>query len=274
MIRAGWRAARRRARGRGGRVGPADAGRATRFVIAVGVGLLLLPLGDARAKPGDEKAGTARERRPTTWQSAPKVPESWHATAFVRGDVGLRVIDYWSKGSNMRARTLIAGRPVTTLVRGDRYVVFDGLTRRGIEIRRSPRALEEDAGRVRPFAFEHEELLRDGAEKIEEVSLGRVRGEIWQVTDARGRRKVWVTAEAPRVPVRVETFDRATSVSVDLDYSNWIFDLEMSSAFFSPPSDVALQAFGYDEYLKKVLEGPVSPLPILYPDLLHGSPPD
>ena len=88
-------------------------------------------------------------------------PKTWHATAYVRGRIGLRVIDYWSQGPDMRARTLIAGHPITTLVRGDRYVVVDELTGRGVDIRRSKQALAADRRRTRPFAFELDELIAD-----------------------------------------------------------------------------------------------------------------
>lgn len=205
---------------------------------------------------------------------APEVrqPMTWHATAFVRGRMGIRVIDYWSKGSEMRARTLIGGHPITTIVRGDRYVVLDELTGRGLDIRRSPKAMQDDATRVRPFAFELDEVLREGGEKIEDVKVGAMDGEIWRVSDSAGRRKIWVTTADPRVPLRVETFSRASAETIHLDYSGWVFDLELSAAFFAAPAHAALTTFEYDAYVTKSIEGPVSPVPILYPDLLHGDP--
>lgn len=201
------------------------------------------------------------------------VPETWHVMAFVRGSMGIRVIDYWSKGPDMVARTLIGGHPITTIVRDGRYVVFDGLTGKGLDIARSPSALSEDAGRVRPFAFELDELIRDGGEKIEDVRVGAMRGEIWQVRDANGRRKVWTSVDVPRVPLRQETFDRSSGQTIDLDYQGWTFDLAMDEPLFRVPPGFLFERFEYDDYLAKSGQGSVGKVPILYPDLLHGSPP-
>ncbi len=62
------------------------------------VGLLLPMLGQAAAEETDDAE-----------DPKPKPPETWHATAYIRGRMGIRVIDYWSKGANMRARTLKVG---------------------------------------------------------------------------------------------------------------------------------------------------------------------
>jgi hypothetical protein len=199
-------------------------------------------------------------------------PKTWHATAYVRGRIGLRVIDYWSQGPDMRARTLIAGHPITTLVRGDRYVVVDELTGRGVDIRRSKQALAADRRRTRPFAFELDELIADGGEKIENVKIGSIDAEIWRVTDGAGRRKIWLKADDPRVPLRVETFNRAAADTLDLDYTNWIFDLELPPQFFATPQGIAIERFEYEVFLERAGNGTAPNLPVLYPDLLHGSP--
>lgn len=202
-------------------------------------------------------------------------PETWHATAIVQGEVtGLRVIDYWSKGPNMVARTLIAGRPVTTLVAGGRYYVWNGLTGEGLDIARSPAAMAEDAGRDRPFGFELSEIRDAGGEKVEELRSNGRNIEIWQVRDGRGSRKLWVVADPPRVPVRQTTFFRASAETIELNYQNWIFDLELPDRFFAPPGGLALERFDYDGYVARAKEGPGGGLPILYPDLLHGTPPN
>ncbi len=122
-----------------------------------------------------------------------KPPGSWHTTAFVRGPMGIRVIDYWARGDDMVARTLIKGRPVTTIVYGGRYIVFDGLDGVGLDVGRSKSSMQADRDRDRPFGFELEDLKSEGGEKIDDVSIGSMRGEIWQVRDARGRRKLWVS---------------------------------------------------------------------------------
>lgn len=201
------------------------------------------------------------------------MPRTWHATAIVRGDIGLRVVDYWSRGPDMRARTVMKGHPITTIVVDGRYIVYDELTGKGLDIGRSPRAIAEDADRVRPFGFELDEVKLEGGERVEELVFGSRRGEIWQVTDARGRRKVWVTVGTPQVPLRVETFDRKTAAKIDLDYQNWVFDLELSDRFFSPPAGTTLESFEYDDFMQRALDGRIGAVPILYPDLLHGQPP-
>jgi len=205
---------------------------------------------------------------------APQVPKTWQATAFIRGDgIGIRIIDYWSRGSDMVARTLINGRPITTIVSRGRYIVYDGIAGEGLNIGRSSRALAEDKGRIRPFAFEYEEMKAAGGEKIEDIRLGDRRGEIWQKSDAGGRQKLWVSVGTPQIPVRLETFDRKSMATVELDYQNWIFDLEMPDRFFEAPGGIQLETLEYDVYMKKSLEGPVSRVPVLYPDLLHGERP-
>ena len=200
-------------------------------------------------------------------------PKTWHATAYVRGRIGLRVIDYWSRGAEMRARTLIAGHPITTLVRGERYVVVDELTGRGVDIRRSKEALAADQRRIRPFAFELDDLIADGGEKVEDVRIGSIDAEIWRVTDGAGRRKIWLKANDPRVPLRVETFNRAAADTLELDYTNWIFDLALPPEFFAIPQGIVIERFEYDDFLRRAGEGTTPNLPVLYPDLLHGGPP-
>ena len=215
----------------------------------------------------------AEEANPPDSVEEKKAPETWHATAFVRGRMGIRVIDYWSRGSKMRARTLIGGHPITTIVRGDRYIVLDSITGEGLDIGRSKIAIEDDKKRLRPFAFELEDLIREGGEKIEDVKIGSMDGEIWRITDANGRRKLWVTTGIPRVPLRVETFSRGAAETVALDYSGWVFDLDLSENFFATPSHFKMSTFEYDDYVAKSIEGRRSAIPILYPDLLHGHPP-
>jgi len=200
-------------------------------------------------------------------------PPPYHTNAHVRGDMGTRVIDYWSRGPDMLARTLVGGHPIVTIVTGGRYIVYDGLTGKGLDIARSERALAADVGRERPFAFELAEVQAEGAEKIDELLFGSRKGEVWQITDERGRRKVWVTVGVPQVPLRVETFDRSTAATVDMDYQNWIFDLEFSDAFFAPPPRIELQRFEFEAFLDAAAQGPVAAVPILYPDLLIGPPP-
>jgi len=206
-------------------------------------------------------------------EAAESLPGSWHCTAYVRGSIGIRVIDYWSRGPDMLARTLIKGHPITTIVAGGRYVVYDGLTGEGVDIARAPAAIAADAGRLRPFAFELEEIKAQGGEKVEDVTIGAMRGEVWQVRDGQGRRKLWVASGPPGVPIRLETFDRASGETIELDYQSWIFDLPLPDDFFRPPQGIRLERFELDGWLKRGSGDAVPAVPILYPDLLFGAPP-
>ncbi len=177
-------------------------------------------------------------------------PTTWHATAYVRSSMGMRVIDYWSRGPDMVARTVIRGHPITTIVSNGRYVAFDGITGQGIDIARARDAMALDAKRTRPFAFELDEIRADGGEKIEDVVLGSMRGEIWQLRDDRGRRKLWISSRPPVVPLRMETFDRAAGETVELDYQGWIFDIELPERFFSAPGGLAHATLRSDDLVE------------------------
>jgi len=216
----------------------------------------------------------AEEVAPTEGAETPAsaARETWHASAFVSGAMGLRVIDSWSKGFWMRAQTLIGGHPITTLVRGDRYVAYDALLGEGVSIRRAPQALAEDATRGRPFGQELEELIAEGGEKVEDLRFAGVDATLWRVTDSGRRREVWVRRRSPVLPLRVETFDRASAQTVAIDYANWADGIEIPDAFFDPPAGLELLELDYDAYLEASAKGPVGSVPILYPDLLHGGP--
>jgi hypothetical protein len=231
---------------------------------------------NAASPPAPEQSGP--DARPPAAPPAGATPSdgpptSWHATAFVSGIGTYRIIHYWSQGASMRAETLISGHPVTTLVHGDRYVVIDRLLGRALEIVRSPKAIAEDAGRPRPFAFEQAEIRAAGGEKVEDTKIAGVDVEVWRVTDDLGRRTVWVAKGAQGVPLRVETFVRGSSQTVKIDYSAWGFNLEIPTAFFALPPGLEVVRMTYDEYARKSAAGPVGPAPILYPDLLHGERP-
>lgn len=195
---------------------------------------------------------------------------SWYVSAVVSGRSGYRVTHYWSKGSNLRAETLIGIRPVTTIVRGDRYWVFDELLKQGIEIKRSPLAVAEDGKQTRPFGNDLENLIRSNGEKVETGVLSGIPAEIWRVTNSVGRRTVWVTPGEPKVPLRVENFDRETGESATLNYSNWTSGFDLPDSAFEPPADLRLEKFEYEQYVEKSLEGLVGPAPVLHPSLLHG----
>ncbi len=195
---------------------------------------------------------------------------NWYVSAILSGRDGYRVTHYWSRGSTVRAQTLVGIHPVITIVRGDRYWAYDELGKEGIEIKRSPLALAEAAKGMRPFANDLKDLIRANGEKVETGLLSGVPAETWRVTNEAGRRTVWVTVGEPRVPLRVENFNRETGDSATLNYSNWASGFDLPASAFEPPADVRFEKYEYDEYLEKSLKGFVGPVPIFHPKLLHG----
>jgi hypothetical protein len=228
--------------------------------------LLLLPVPGSAAAPDTEAPKAAPPAR------AVPERETWHALTFVSGEMGLRLIYYWSKGDWMRAETLIGGHPIVTIVRDHDYVSFDRLTGKGARIRRSPNATREDADRTRPFGNDHAELVAQGAVKVEESKRAGQDVEIWRITDSSGRRKLWLTRGEPQLPMRIENFVRANGETITTDYSDWVRGIEMPDSFFDAPSNVQLEEFEYRAYVEA--SGTRAIAPVLYPDLLHGvSPP-
>lgn len=228
-------------------------------LLGVGIGGSLALAADKSKKPASPS------------RKASSSPRNWHASTIVSTPVGVRIINYWSEGEKMRAETLISGHPIHTIVRGDRYLTLDPLRQVGVDIGRSAHARKEDAGRERPFGNDLDEVVLDGGEKIEDTKMSGLDAEVWRVTDTRGRRTVWVTRDMPRVPLRVQTFDRGSGQTIDLTYSNWAFDLDVAAGFFASPTGYQMESFSYEEYVEKGLEGPVGSVPVLYPDLLHGT---
>lgn len=200
-------------------------------------------------------------------------PKRLYASAFVSGRSGYRIIHYWSDGPKMRAETLIGGHPITTIVRGDQYLVFDRLTNKGLAITRAKQAQSSKSKGARLFGNDWVAIRDAGGELVEETKLSGTDVEVWQLTDTVGSRKVWVTRDGARLPLRVETFDRKSSDTVTLDYSNWTLDLDMPKAFFEAAPEVDFERFGYEEFVKKAQAERVGTVPVLYPDLLHGARP-
>jgi hypothetical protein len=233
-------------------------------LLCVTIALLsacLLPHGStSTARAEDAKGATA---------AAPAGPNTWHATTFVRGGMGLRVIRYWSKGDWMRAETLIGGHPIVTIVRDGEYIGYDELAGQGVRVRRAPEAIAADAKRERPFGNDLGEVQSQGAQKVEDVSLGGGEVEVWSRTDEAGRRKLWITKNEPRLPIRLETFVRAGAETITTEYSDWARGLAIPDAFFDVPANVKIENYDYAAFIEASSKGPIAP--ILYPDMLHGT---
>ncbi len=237
-----------------------------RFRFSAGCLVLLIAFLSINAT--DVKAKQAEDGKTAT--ASKEGPETWYATAYVNGAMGLHVIRYWSKGSWMRAETLLGAHPIITIVRGQDYIAFDVLEGRGARIRRSSAAVKEDESRSRPFGNELAELIAQNGVKVEETTEGDRAIEIWRKTDAAGRRKLWVTAEEPRLPIRLETFIRSGASTITTDYSGWTRGLEIPDSFFEAPANVTLESLDYSSFLEAATVRAIGP--VLYPELLHGTP--
>jgi hypothetical protein len=202
-------------------------------------------------------------------EKKPSGPQTWYAQALTRGDAGLNVTHLWSKGASLRAETVVAGHKIVTIVSGDRYYAYDGLTGEGLSIRREPAVVAEDRAGARPFAQEYDVMMRHGAELVrEETLLGRRAG-IYRVTDELGRRELWVTQDAQRIPLRVEIFDRQSGTQRTTDYVNWQSELAIPDSFFAPEPRATLSELDYTEYLRRSsAEGTVGPVPVFYTHML------
>jgi hypothetical protein len=243
------------------------------FCSAIAVALFSLAAGAAAADEADtaDQADEVGVGAPRDTAPPPETgPPTWYAQALARGDAGLNVTHFWSKGPLLRAETVISGHKIVTIVNGEWYYAFDGLLKRGMAIRRQAAAIARDAPGRRPFGNEYEILLEQGAEKVgEEVLLGRPSG-IFRVTDRGGRRELWVTLDEARLPLRVEIFERSTGMKRYTDYINWRSALYIPDAFFEADSSVEFERLDFDEYVRRSVEtGPVGPVPVLYSDLLR-----
>ena len=196
--------------------------------------------------------------------------DTWYVQKVTTGDSPLRVENFWSKGSRLRAHSVIAGRPILTLVNGEFYSVIDELAGTGVAIRRSPAAIQADARRGRPFGREGDRLIAAGAEKVGRETIKGRDCDVYRLTDPRGRREACLLLEAAHLPLHAEEFDRASGATVQFRFLDWSRGFPAADAFFEPDPRIALERVEYDDYLERAPKGPVGPAPVLYRDLLHG----
>jgi hypothetical protein len=202
--------------------------------------------------------------------------QSWHAERLTTGAGAPRVERLWSKGAAMRAELVLGGHLVITYVKGDRYVVVDGLTGKGTSIQRNPKAIAEDAKRGRPFGSEQELLIAMGAEKVKTEGAGDGACDLYRITDQAGRREVCVTTDGEKLPLVVRGWDRKSGAESETRYIGWSKDLEgknvaIADSFFTPDPRIALESFTFEAFMAKAQAGENAAVaPILYPDLLVG----
>lgn len=203
--------------------------------------------------------------------AAPAQPvPSWYTSRMTVSEGPILVEHFWSKGRRMRAQTVIAGRPIITLVDEKHYVIYDEMSRTGISIGRSPIAIAQDEGRGRPFGREGDRILAEGAEKVGSAVLAGQDADHYRITDARGRREVWLTRDELHVPIQVSIRDRRTGSERNIQYLDWNTGGSFDDAFFQTPPGAQIEEMSYDEYVERSKKGAVGPAPPFYADLLHG----
>jgi len=195
---------------------------------------------------------------------------TWYAQALTRGEAGLSLTHFWSKGPWLRAETVVAGHKAVTIVRGKTYYAYDELAAQGLAIRREPAAIERQPADRRPFGDEYRILTEQGAEKIRgEDILDRPVG-VYRITDESGKRELWVTEDEARIPLRLEIFDRSRGMHSTTEYINWQSDLHIPDAFFEPDPRMELEKMDFEEYLKRsAADGSVGPVPVLFLRFLY-----
>jgi outer membrane lipoprotein-sorting protein len=201
-----------------------------------------------------------------------KSEQTWYGSSVSRNEGGgYVIIHFWSKATRFRAETVIGGHRITTIVNGETYYILDPVLATGVAIERSQESVAQDAERGRPFGNELELILRDGGEKVRTERVSGQACEVYRITDDNGRRQAWITIERPRVPVRVENFDRSSGRTTYVEYTNWLVAPLISDTFFEPDERIEMERFGYREYRARVRDGqPPGPAPVLYSELLHG----
>ena len=195
---------------------------------------------------------------------------TWATSRMTQSDSGNLVEYLWSKGAKMRAETVIAGRPVLTLVNETRYIIIDALNKEGVSIERSEVARSLDAKRGRPFGNEATRLIAAGAEKIEGGVESGLEASRYRLTNSAGRREVWVTEGEYQLPVEIYRYYRNTGSEMRVRYLGWSPGVPLPDWFFEPQSDVKLETLSYTEYVERSKKEAIGPAPPFYAELLHG----
>lgn len=240
--------------------------RAMRWVIAgLAAAALIGPAGPAPA--------AKKEKKPPVKSGARVDAEGVYAMSMTQSDTGLHIVEYWSRPSVLRAHTTLGGHPFVTLVDAETYYTLDPVFKRGVAIPRSPRAKAADKGLHRLFGNEFEEMRSKGAEKIrtEETPAGTL--DVYRLTDDDGRRTVWVTSDDYHLPLKFETFIRATGETARLEYLSWA-PLRLTDEFFAAPgADWDIERLpSYEAWLQADRTATFRQAPIIFPLLLHGRP--
>lgn len=243
---------------------PRRLSRRTPRLAATLVALALWIAGSAGGQPEAAESKSAPPAR------AP-LPDTWYTQALAYSEAGINVTHFWSLGPRLRAETVIAGHRLVTIVSSDTYYAYDLLSRQGIAVKRSAKAVAQDAARARPFGNELDALLRHGGESIGADEVGGRQVEVFQATDGRGKRQVWVTTDGRRLPIRLKIWRRSTGRTLHTDFLSWTRGLPIDAGFFEPEPYVVFERMSFEEYVARQADRlPTGPVPVLYTDLLHG----
>lgn len=205
-------------------------------------------------------------------QSAPTgSPTSWYAQTIALNEKGRsQMAHFWSKGPLFRSEMVVQGRKIVTIVDRTTYYVIDEASGQGIAIERAEAARALDARSQRPFGNELEKLLREGGELIRSEQVRGQPADVYRLTNAQGRRTVWVSTSKLQVPLRIETYTREGATTGSVDYLLWAHNPMLADSFFAPNPRVRMKQLSYEEYRKESRRAPVGPAPVLYRHMLHG----
>jgi hypothetical protein len=246
--------------------------RAKGLAAALAVAVALAPAAATAQNRADaRKAAPAAPKRAKDpgAEAGSGSPPTWYALTLAHAELGLNVAYFWSKGAKLRAETVVAGHKIVSIVNGDTYYAYDATGREGVAIGRAPEAIAKDSPGRRPFGREVEIIVGQGGEKVGEEDVGGRPVERYRVTDAAGRREVWVTKDELRLPVRLEIYTRLSGKTIHTEFVNWAAELPIDDGFFEPEAGVRFTRLSYQEFAERQFT-PVGPVPILYMDLLTG----
>jgi hypothetical protein len=203
--------------------------------------------------------------------AAQETPSTWYAERVISGDTPPIVEHLWSKGSKLRAETVIGGHPILTLVDGQRYITVDRLSKTGVSIQRSSDAIRQDAERSRPFGNEGSILQRAGGEKVSTEKVGGRPCDLYRLTNSEGRQEVCISQDQARLPLQLRVWRRKSGKEAVTRYLDWVSGIALPDAFFVPDSSVELEQLSYQDYLRRAGNEEIGPAPPLFRGLLHGT---
>jgi hypothetical protein len=232
----------------------------------------LLPPTDADAQVRNQETREKATREAAEPGTGPSESDGWYALRITRGDTGVIVTHFWSRGRSLRAEAVLSGVLIQQIVSGEWYYVIDGVRGTGIAVRRSTEALHFDRShpRARPFGNEAADLIARGAEVVREEQVGGRKAKVHRLTDEQGRHEIWVTDDASALPVRIDSTDRNSGAHIITDYVDWLSAVQAPVAFFEPDPRIQLERIEYDEYVERAPRERLGPAPVLFGDLLHG----